>query len=375
MKSNSTKNKTAYPYESYDSTVSDGIPVENIMLDYRIANTVGSMALNFIRQHVSLANPGTKVLHTSSKFNVESLSEDEVSDFVNIRTLNHIRYLNKFFEAVNRKIPENGVFIGTFETYGQRRRRIFSKYEKWLAAPIYFVDFMFHRVFPKVKITRKIYFFLTGGSNRVYSLTEILGRLVSCGFDIVDYKAFEEQTYFAVKKISDPEYNEEPSYGPLFRMRRIGKNGKVIHVYKFRTMHPYSEYLQRYVFEKNSLQEGGKIKDDFRVTYWGRIMRKLWIDELPMFINFFKGDLKLVGVRPLSTHYLSLYDEELREMRLKHKPGLLPPFYADLPKTLEEIINSEKNYLNAYEKFGLVTDVKYLSKALYNILIKRARSN
>lgn len=375
MKSNSTKNKTAYPYESYDSAVSEGIPVENIMLDYRIANTVGSMALNFIRQHVSLANPGTKVLHTSSKFNVESLSEDEVSDFVNIRTLNHIRYLNKFFEAVNRKIPENGVFIGTFETVGQRRRRIFSKYQKWLAAPIYFVDFMFHRVFPKVKITRKIYFFLTGGSNRVYSLTEVLGRLVSCGFDIVDYKAFEEQTYFAVKKISDPEYNEEPSYGPLFRMRRIGKNGKVIHVYKFRTMHPYSEYLQRYIFERNNLQEGGKIKDDFRVTYWGRIMRKLWIDELPMFINFFKGDLKLVGVRPLSTHYLSLYDEELREMRLKHKPGLLPPFYADLPKTLEEIINSEKNYLSAYEKYGVITDIKYLSKALYNILIKRARSN
>lgn len=345
------------------------------MLDYRIANTVGSMALNFIRQHVSLANPGTKVLHTSSKFNVESLSEDEVSDFVNIRTLNHIRYLNKFFEAVNRKIPENGVFIGTFETFGQRRRRIFSKYQKWLAAPIYFVDFMFHRVFPKVKITRKIYFFLTGGSNRVYSLTEVLGRLVSCGFDIVDYKAFEEQTYFAVKKISDPEYSEEPSYGPLFRMRRIGKNGKVIHVYKFRTMHPYSEYLQRYIFERNNLQEGGKIKDDFRVTYWGRIMRKLWIDELPMFINFFKGDLKLVGVRPLSTHYLSLYDEELREMRLKHKPGLLPPFYADLPKTLEEIINSEKNYLSAYEKYGVITDIKYLSKALYNILIKRARSN
>ena len=126
MKSNSTKNKTAYPYESYDSAVSEGIPVENIMHDYRIANTVGSMALNFIRQHVNLANPGTKVLHTSSKFNVESLSEDEVSDFVNIRTLNHIRYLNKFFEAVNRKIPENGVFIGTFETFGQRRRRIFS---------------------------------------------------------------------------------------------------------------------------------------------------------------------------------------------------------------------------------------------------------
>jgi len=158
-------------------------------------------------------------------------------------------------------------------------------------------------------------------------------------------------------------------------MRRIGKNGKVIFVYKFRTMHPYSEYLQKYVYERNSLQDGGKIRDDFRVTYWGRIMRKLWIDELPMFINFFKGELKLVGVRPLSTHYLSLYDDELREMRLKHKPGLLPPFYADLPTTLEEIIESEKKYLRAYDQYGLITDVRYLFAAMYNILIKRARSN
>ncbi len=368
-------NNRAIRHEEINTSFGDTLPVENLMLDYRIANTVGAQALKFIREHVNLSNPATKVLHTSSKFNVESLPDDEVADFVNIRTMNHIRYLNKFFEAVNRKLPDNGIFIGTFETFGQRRRRIFNRYKKWIAAPVYFVDFMFHRVFPKLKITRKIYFFLTGGSNRVYSLTEVLGRLVSCGFEIIDYKAFNEQTYFAVRKVSDPEYNEEPSYGPLFKMRRIGKNGKVIYVYKFRTMHPYSEYLQKFLFEKNSLQEGGKIKDDFRVTYWGRIMRKLWIDELPMFINFFKGDLKLVGVRPLSKHYLSLYDDELREMRLKHKPGLLPPFYADLPKTLEEIIESEKRYLRLFDKYGFMTDVKYLLKALNNILIKRARSN
>ena len=374
MSADSTNNR-AIRNEEVNNSFGDALPVENLMLDYRIANTVGSQALRFIRNHVSLSSPSTKVLHTSSKFNVESLSDEEVADFVNIRTLNHIRYLNKFFEAVNRKIPENGIFIGTFETFGQRRRRIFNRYKKWIALPVYFADFMFHRVFPKLKMTRKIYFFLTGGSNRVYSLTEVLGRLVSCGFEIIDYKSYNEQTYFAVKKISDPEYNEEPSYGPLFKMRRIGKNGKVIYVYKFRTMHPYSEYLQKFLFDRNNLQEGGKIKDDFRVTYWGRIMRKLWIDELPMFINFFKGDLKLVGVRPLSKHYLSLYDDELREMRLKHKPGLLPPFYADLPKTLEEIIESEKRYLREFDKYGIITDIKYLFKALNNILIKRARSN
>jgi len=60
-------------------------------------------------------------------------------------------------------------------------------------------------------------------------------------------------------------------------------------------MHPYSEYLQSYIYEQNKLQEGGKFANDFRVTTLGKCMRKLWIDELPMFINLFKGQLKIVG--------------------------------------------------------------------------------
>jgi hypothetical protein len=58
------------------------------------------------------------------------------------------------------------------------------------------------------------------------------------------------------------------------------------------------------------------------------------------------------------------------------KPGLIPPFYADLPKTLEEIQASEKRYLDSYRKNAFLTDLKYLGKALRNILIKRGvRSN
>jgi len=56
------------------------------------------------------------------------------------------------------------------------------------------------------------------------------------------------------------------------------------------------------------------------------------------------------------------------------KPGLIPPFYKDLPKTLEEIIESERNYLNLYAKNPLRTDIKYFFAAMYNILFKRARS-
>ncbi len=48
-----------------------------------------------------------------------------------------------------------------------------------------------------------------------------------------------------------------------------------------------------------------------------KIMRKFWLDEFPMFINVFKGEMKLVGVRPLSRHYFSLYSDELKEKKAK----------------------------------------------------------
>jgi lipopolysaccharide/colanic/teichoic acid biosynthesis glycosyltransferase len=129
------------------------------------------------------------------------------------------------------------------------------------------------------------------------------------------------------------------------------------------------------VFAEQGLEEGGKLKDDFRVTSWGRWFRKLWIDELPMLYNWLKGDLKIVGVRPLSRHYLSLYDKDLRQMRLQTKPGLIPPFYVDLPKTFEEICESEKKYLQAFLKNPIKTDIYYGIVALYNIFVKKARSN
>jgi lipopolysaccharide/colanic/teichoic acid biosynthesis glycosyltransferase len=142
-------------------------------------------------------------------------------------------------------------------------------------------------------------------------------------------------------------------------------------------MHPYSEYLQDYVFRLNQLQEGGKFKNDFRVTQWGRIMRKLWLDELPMLYNLINGDLKLIGVRPLSKQYFSLYTPELQEKRKTVKPGLIPPYYAQFPtpKSLDEVMENENKYLDEYFKKPLTTDFVYFWKALYNIVVRNSRSS
>jgi lipopolysaccharide/colanic/teichoic acid biosynthesis glycosyltransferase len=192
---------------------------------------------------------------------------------------------------------------------------------------------------------------------------------------IVDEQQIGNQLYFVARKTGEPLFPEDPTYGPMVKLRRVGKGGKVFGVYKMRTMHPYSEYLQDYVYEKNKLQDGGKFKDDFRISTLGKIMRKVWLDEVPMLLNVLKGEMKIVGVRPLSKHYFDLYSDELKTKRTKHKPGLIPPFYADMPKTLPEIMASEMRYLNEYEKHPLRTDLKYFFKAWENIVFKKARSN
>jgi len=195
------------------------------------------------------------------------------------------------------------------------------------------------------------------------------------GLDIREIKEIGYLTYFVCTKTSRLIPEKTPSFGFFFKMKRIGKNNKMITVYKIRTMHPYAEYLQEYIYRQNSLKDGGKFKDDFRITNWGRFFRKFWIDELPMLVNFLKGEIKLVGVRPLSIQYLSLYSEELKKKRMNAKPGLVPPFYADLPVSLEDIMNSELAYLNAYSAHPFRTDFSYFSRAMKNIIFKNARTN
>jgi len=292
----------------------------------------------------------------------------------NSHRINDVPRVNKFIEKANRSLQKGDYLLICMETKDSRRMRILNKFPRIISRPYYILDFILKRVFPKWKVTKKIYFWVTKGRNRVISLTEGLGRLVSCGFKIVEYQRIGYLTYILSQKNSDPVYDMQPTYGPLVGLKRIGKDGELFTVYKLRTMHPYSEYLQDFMFNKNNLQEGGKIKDDFRVTGWGKLFRKLWIDELPMFINFFKGQMKLVGVRPLSRHYFSLYPEDMQQLRTQVKPGLVPPFYADLPDTLPEIIESERVYLESYLKNPIRTDVRYFFKAMYNIFIKRARS-
>ena len=335
----------------------------------------GKKVLDFLKNRFDLSSGNTLVYISNDPESLQMHPNYIYSTIIQLERLNDMRAVNRKFQIINEKISDNGIFICCFESKSTRKNKILNRHIKGINYIVYSIDYLYKRFMPKIFITRKLYYFISRGKDRIFSKTEVLGRLYYTGFKVIKEKKINNLTYIVAQRVKQPEPPQKVIYGPLIRLKRVGKNGKPFEVYKMRTMHPFSEYLQSYVYEKNSLKEGGKFNKDFRVTTIGTVLRKYWLDELPMIFNLLKGDMKLVGVRPLSNHYYSLYSKELQIKRNKFKPGLLPPFYADMPKTLEEIEQSEMKYLIACEEKGVfMTDARYLFLILNNILFKKARS-
>jgi len=315
------------------------------------------------------------IIYRSELSHQKTTDPPHVRLLINLERVNNIRWVNRYFLEVYKLLLPGGYFVGRVSTIALQKRKLFEKYPKYFSQILYFIHFIFRRVFPKLSVTQKLYFAITKGKNRAISCAETLGRLCFCGFKIVAEREIGDDLYFIAQKVKTSCIDESPSYGPLVKFSRAGSNGKIINAYKFRTMHPYSEYLQEYIYEMNKLQQGGKFKNDFRVTTIGKFMRRTWLDELPMLYNWIKGELRLVGVRPLSYQYFNLYPGDLQKLRKKVVPGVIPPFYADMPVTFDEICESERRYIQAYLKHPLKTQWVYFWKAFYNITIRGVRSS
>jgi lipopolysaccharide/colanic/teichoic acid biosynthesis glycosyltransferase/transposase-like protein len=339
----------------------------------QIREIVGEEGLWYFESYLSLNSAKTLIFN-----GIEDLfetNEIDVDHIICIKKINDIRHINKFFEMVNQKLDVGSIFIGCLETFSARKER------KWvnnipILNDIYFGgEFVVKRILPKLSYTKSLYFDMTKGRDRLLSKAEGLGRLVSCGFKIMDHKTINGLVYFVVQKEKEPTYDMNPSYGPIYAMPRLGKNGKIIKVYKMRTMHPYSEYLQDYVIRAHGYAESGKPAEDFRIPAWGKVMRKYWLDELPQLYNFLKGDLKLIGIRPVSARYFQDIPKEMQKLRLTQKPGCIPPYVSlNRSGSVMSVLQAEKEYLEEKIKNPYTTDIKYFFKAMYSIIFKHKRS-
>lgn len=110
---------------------------------------------------------------------------------------------------------------------------------------------------------------------------------------------------------------------PIFKHKRIGKNGMLFDVYKFQTMMDNSEEIFKTIPKnlKRKYYENYKLDNDPRVTKIGKILRRLSLDELPQLINVLKGEMSLIGPRPVVKDELQKYKNNVNKL-LTIRPGM-----------------------------------------------------
>lgn len=155
------------------------------------------------------------------------------------------------------------------------------------------------------------------------------------------------------------------SSGPVFFVqKRVGLNKRIFRFYKFRSMVPDAEQRQAEVEHLNEASGPVfKIEHDPRITRIGRILRKTSLDELPQLINVLKGDMSLVGPRPLPIRDYKGFDEDWHRRRLSVKPGITCLWQVNGRSTIsfEKWMELDMKYI---DQWSLWLDIKILAKTI-----------
>ena len=162
--------------------------------------------------------------------------------------------------------------------------------------------------------------------------------------------------------------------GPIFyTQERIGKNGKIFKMYKYRSMvvgadEKLKEYLEKNEEARKEYAEYKKLKNDPRITKIGAFLRKTSLDEFPQFINILKGEMSLVGPRP----YLPREKEEINgffNYIMSCKPGLTGfwQVHGRSDVTFTDRLDMDMKY---YYNHNLKMDIKILKDTFVNVVKK-----
>lgn len=159
----------------------------------------------------------------------------------------------------------------------------------------------------------------------------------------------------------------------FFRQERIGKDGKPIYIYKFRSMIPNApEVLKELLKEKKYKEEWDKkqkLDHDPRITKIGKILRKTSLDEFPQFINVLIGDMSMIGPRPLVKGELDMHHGN-HEVYEKIRPGITGWWACNgrSATTYQERLDLEYYYI---KNQSICLDIKCVIKTITSVLFER----
>jgi len=293
---------------------------------------------------------------------------------ISAERFNDIRRLNQFLLACGDRLPMGGYLTGRYVSHDTLKKELKERYPSWLSWPVGLAHFLWGRAFPKVPGLNRLYFLLTNGKNRVFSKVEIWGRLSYCGMRILAEAPAGRETFLLAQRVALPVSNRRPSYYPIVALEKVGLDGELLRTHKLRSMFPFSEFLQKQIFEDQGLAATGKFANEYRLTEYGAFVRKYWLDELPQIFDWIRGDVKLVGMRATSRHYLSLYPKELYDLYIQTKPGLIPPIFDESTPGFAGIVAVELTYLKRYWESPFRTDARYLLQTFSDIFLRGVRS-
>lgn len=162
--------------------------------------------------------------------------------------------------------------------------------------------------------------------------------------------------------------------GPIFYSHtRIGKDGKLFKMYKFRTMvvdadEKLAELLKQDENARKEWEENRKLKNDPRITKIGKFLRKTSIDEFPQFLNVLRGEMSLVGPRAVVEDEIEKFGIYKKDI-LSVKPGITGYWAANgrSDTTYQERVFMECKYAN---NFSIIMDIKILLKTVVSVLKK-----
>ena len=161
------------------------------------------------------------------------------------------------------------------------------------------------------------------------------------------------------------------SPGPVFfAQKRVGRNGRIFKMYKFRSMYTDAEERKKELMARNEM-DGlmFKMEDDPRITRVGKFLRKTSLDEFPQFINILRGDMSLVGTRPPTLDEFEHY-QSYHKKRLSFRPGLTGMWQVSGRSDItdfEEIVRLDVEYI---DNWSVSLDLKILIKTVLAVFSK-----
>lgn len=150
-------------------------------------------------------------------------------------------------------------------------------------------------------------------------------------------------------------------YPIIYKQARPGKNHKIFYIYKFRSMNNKKD------------KDGNLLPDSQRITFWGKIIRKLSIDELPQFFNILKGDMSFIGNRPKLVKDVIFYEKDVFDQYVM-RPGITgyAAAFGRNRNTWEATFEKDKFY---NQNVSLWLDIKIVFKTIGTIFTNKGESH